>query len=404
MASNGVCLMPKHDTTLPGLRLAAVLAFAAVAAPAALAQGTPPSGSLVPGIVIPEPKVTGTATFGGNILDVQTTDTGWKQFGTSQALAAALETGASGHYNGAVVELLNNLSPKTNALTSALVSFGKLGPESTGNQVFGHYSLAENHAKAGVAIAAEFTARNFCGDPDTKLPPNLAIGTPGCVANGLQVTSGGPYDSSLGILIGPEGGSSHYFTTGIYLRGFQQYGLVAEAPHGGGDSAWFKGPVRGADNGTWSSAGLSGVAALGVTGDTTLHGALTAPKLATTGTVSGAICMAASGQILYERGATGCTTSLRGLKRDIDPLSDEEALADLRAFKPVAFTMRQEDATRRVGFIAEEVRAADPRCATYDGAGKLQGYEPNCVLAILVKAVQAQDREIVALKRQLGRR
>ena len=399
--------MPDRDTKMPvssRLLAAVFLSVAVSAAPPAWAQGTPPNGSLVPGTIIPAPNVTGTATFGGPILDIQTTDTGWKMFGTSQALAAAIETGASGHYTGAVIELLNNLTPGTNALTSALVSFGKLGPGSTGNQIFGHYSLAENHAKAGVVVAAEFTARNFCGEPDAKLPPNLGIGTPGCVANGLQVTSGGPFNSSLGILVSAEGGSSHYFNTGIYLRGFGQYGLVAEAPHGGGDSAWFKGSVRGADNATWSSRGLSGIAGLGVSGDTELHGALSAPALGTSGTISGAICATSSGQILYERGTTGCTTSLRALKRDIDPLTDGEALADLRAFKPVAFNMRQDDTKRRVGFVAEDVRAVDPRCATYDGKGQPQGYEPNCVLAILVKVAQTQDREIAELKRELRRR
>ena len=36
--------------------------------------------------------------------------------------------------------------------------------------------------------------------------------------------------------------------------------------------------------------------------------------------------------------------------------------------------------------------------------GKLQGYEPNCLLSILVKVAQAQDREIAELKRELRRR
>jgi hypothetical protein len=382
---------------------AAFFVTAALAAGPVCAQGVG-NPTLVPGTVIPAPNITGTATFTGDILDIQTSDTGWKGPGTTQALAVALETGASGHSNGAVIELLNNLAPATNALTSALVSFGKLGDKSTGNQVFGHYSLGENHASAGVAIAAEFTARNFCGNPDTNLPPNLGIGTPSCVANGLQVTSGGTYNSSLGSLISPEGGATHYFNTGIYLRGFEQYGLVAEAPHGAGESAWFKGTVRGADNGLWSPNGLSGIAGLDVKGSATLRGQLSAPSLATSGKIAGAICATASGQILYEHGATGCTTSLRALKRDIDPLTDAEALADLRLLKSVAFAMKQDGATRRLGFVAEDVHAADPRCATYDGAGELQGYEPNCLLSILVKVAQAQEREIAELKRELHRR
>lgn len=369
--------------------IAIVVSVAVASAPGAVNAQAPAKPSLIPG--------------NANILAIQTTDAGWKNFGTAQALAAAIETGASGHYNGAVVELVNNLTPSTNALTSALVSFAKLAPGSTGNQIFGHYSLAENRAAAGVGIAAEFTARNFCGDPDTNLPPNLSIGTRSCIANGLQVTSGGSYNSSLGILVSPEGGSTHYFNTGIYLRGFEQYGLVVEGPHGSGESAWFKGVVRGADNGLWSATGLAGIAALDVRGNTTLQGALTAPSLATSGTIAGTICATASGQILFEHGAT-CTTSLRALKQDVDPLTDAEALGDLHALQPVAFVLRRDSTRHQLGFIAENIRDAEPRCATYDGAGALQGYEPNCLLSILVKVAQAQEREIAELKRELRQR
>src|SRR5579863_4699257 len=339
-----------------------------------------------------------------SVLAIQTTDPEWKKFGTAQALAAALETGASGHYNGAVIELVNNLSPSTNALTSALVSFGKLAPGSTGNQIFGHYSLVENNSSAGVGVAAELTARNFCGDPDISLPPNLAIGTRSCITNGLQITSGGSYNSSLGVLISPEGGSTHYFNTGIYLRGFEQYGLVVEAPHGTGESAWFKGVVRGADNGFWSPTGLARLAGLDVIGNTALRGTLTAASLATSGTIAGAICATASGQILFERAATGCTVSLRALKQAVASLTDAEAFDDLHALNPVAFALKSDGKQRRLGFVAEDVRAAEPRCATYDSQGKLQGYEPNCVISILVKVAQVQEREIAELKRELHRR
>ena len=168
-----------------------------------------------------------------------------------------LQVGGLG--NNLLAEAYNNLPPSTNGLPVALIGYGHLSSTATGNQVFGVYGLgglgnALAAPTAGVAVAAEFTARNYCGNPDTALPPNEAIGTPTCVANGLQVTSGGNYDSSIGILVGDEGGSTHNFNTAVWIHQYTQYGLVIENVIGASFNALFKGPIEINDPGTDTAA------------------------------------------------------------------------------------------------------------------------------------------------------
>jgi hypothetical protein len=130
---------------------------------------------------------------------------------------------------------------------------------------------------------------------------------------------------------------------------------------------------------------------------TTVAGRLTVAALPTSGPIGGVLCATSAGIILYERGASTCTVSSRALKRDIAGLTGGGALAAVMDLRPVAFNWRRGDAKRRIGFIAEDVRQADPRLATYDGSGQLQGYDPNGVLAAAVAVVQQQQREIWAL-------
>lgn len=143
---------------------------------------------------------------------IETTDTSWTAFG-SPAIVSAVH----GNQNANVAFTLNDLSASTNALPAAAVGYGKV--TTNGNEVFGTYALAELAATGGgVAIGSEITCRNNSGNaPDTTLPPNVAIGTSTSVCNGLQVTSGGGNNSSIGIWVNHEGGSSQKFNTGLYF-------------------------------------------------------------------------------------------------------------------------------------------------------------------------------------------
>jgi len=166
---------------------------------------------------------------GGDFRQISTADTSWYAMGLSAAMVVAGE----GNRNIIAGYLYGNSPPNTLTFPTAVAGFAKLAAGSTGNCVFGTYGLAEIHASAGVAVACELTVRNFAGAPDTNMPPNLTHGTTTIVPVGLQVTSAGPYDSSLGILVGKEGGAGTVFHTAHYIQDFAAFGIVIGAQPSG---------------------------------------------------------------------------------------------------------------------------------------------------------------------------
>ena len=64
--------------------------------------------------------------------------------------------------------------------------------------------------------------------------------------------------------------------------------------------------------------------------------------------------------------------------------------------------VRKTDGRREAGFIAEDVEKLDPRFATYDRDGKLEGVDYGHMIALLTKALQEQQAEIESLKAQVA--
>jgi hypothetical protein len=91
-------------------------------------------------------------------------------------------------------------------------------------------------------------------------------------------------------------------------------------------------------------------------------------------------------------------TSLRKFKADIKPLSS--ALPELSHLKPVSYRSLT-NGRNELGFIAEEVNEVDPRLSTFDQDGKLQGVMYDHVVSLLTKAIQEQQAEIEALKKEI---
>ena len=131
---------------------------------------------------------------------------------------------------------------------------------------------------------------------------------------------------------------------------------------------------------------------------TTIGSTLSITGVSTSGTIAGSVCMTSANLLLYESGATGCTISLAALK-NIDgtvPVSDAWRVLD--HLDPIVFSFKDGDGHKQLGFTAENVHDADPRLSTYDGNGKLQAYDPNGMIAVLVTAVQDQQRQIDTLR------
>jgi hypothetical protein len=92
-------------------------------------------------------------------------------------------------------------------------------------------------------------------------------------------------------------------------------------------------------------------------------------------------------------------TSLRKYKADIKPLLS--ALPELSQLKPVSYRSLT-NGRNELGFIAEEVNEVDPRLSTFDQDGKLQGVMYDHVVSLLTKAIQEQQAEIEALKKEIA--
>jgi hypothetical protein len=92
-------------------------------------------------------------------------------------------------------------------------------------------------------------------------------------------------------------------------------------------------------------------------------------------------------------------TSLRKFKADIRPLPS--ALRELGQLKPVSYRSLTNE-RNEVGFVAEDVNKVDPRLSTFDKDGKLQGVMYDHMVALLTKAIQEQQAEIEALKKEIA--
>jgi len=104
------------------------------------------------------------------------------------------------------------------------------------------------------------------------------------------------------------------------------------------------------------------------------------------------LCATSSGRLQM------CSGSLRRLKDHIEDL-DLPGVETIQKLRPVGFAWRS-DGTRDLGFVAEEIEAVDPRLATYDDEG-LTGVKYDHLTAVLVKAIQEQQKEIAALRQEV---
>jgi uncharacterized coiled-coil protein SlyX len=167
------------------------------------------------------------------------------------------------------------------------------------------------------------------------------------------------------------------------------------------------GDINIATTGSVAGSGVqnTGVNAITIKGGTHL---VAIPQI-TTGTNADFVCMNASLQFTIQTSA--CTISSRRFKAAIDYEPQDASLETILHLRPAAFNMDPKMGpnrdpnyySRQLGLIAEDVAAVDPRLAIYENDGTTpKSYRQEAVIAELVGAVQAQQREIADLKAQLG--
>lgn len=95
------------------------------------------------------------------------------------------------------------------------------------------------------------------------------------------------------------------------------------------------------------------------------------------------------------QGGVWTNASSRALKRDIDPLAAEEALAALRGLQPVSFRYAGSDPDTYLGFIAEDV----PELVA---SADREGLSSMDIVAVLTRVIQSQQERIDTLEERLG--
>lgn len=155
------------------------------------------------------------------------------------------------------------------------------------------------------------------------------------------------------------------------------------------------------DFGTWQlSAGTvtrlsvtsSGDVGVGVTAPADrlhVNGAIRVTRLGAAGSTH--LCHNASSQI------ASCSSSLR-YKEGVEGFG--RGLELVRRLRPVSFTWRG-GGGRDLGFVAEEVGAAEPLLVTRNAAGEVEGVKYDRLTAVLVNAVSEQQRQLEAQRRRI---
>lgn len=129
----------------------------------------------------------------------------------------------------------------------------------------------------------------------------------------------------------------------------------------------------------------------------------------TTGTNADFLCLSSAGVVLLQ--SSSCTISSRRFKENIHPFEDI-ALAELEKLKVVTFTKKipkvgkpdvDVNAYRpQIGVIAEDVAKVDKKLAIYEQDGKTpKSYRQESMIALAVKAIQEQQKEIEQLKSEI---
>jgi Chaperone of endosialidase len=240
---------------------------------------------------------------------------------------------------------------------------------------------------------------------------------------------------TYGLRIGPVGGNAsphaafvnQIYTQGLTTNVFKNTGTSNTVIEDAGtsvygisfDGLYSSGPIRVHDNAPfiwntaqtvtqeWNSSNgcisflLSGVSwfCSGPT-TTTINGVISLPSLPSGGGVTGYVCYNAStGQLTYDTTAA-CPSSSERFKRDIEDLG-WGALAQIWHLRSVSYRLQDQYNPQhlgpQLGFLAEDVAKVEPRLVEYDKAGKPLTVIYERVTALLVRAMQAQQRQIFVL-------
>lgn len=118
---------------------------------------------------------------------------------------------------------------------------------------------------------------------------------------------------------------------------------------------------------------------------------------------TGYLCLSSTGEVIND--TVTCLVSAARFKHDINDI--DLGLNTVMALRPVTFYYNNasdiNQSARQLGFVADEAAKVDSRLVSYDtDDGLVHSFRYENYTAVLTKAIQEQQREIEALKRQIA--
>ncbi len=128
------------------------------------------------------------------------------------------------------------------------------------------------------------------------------------------------------------------------------------------------------------------------------------PGLATVNTpVSGSLCWTTSTGNVTVDATLACLSSTGEVKEFVQPI--DVGLAEVMALTPISYHLKAaynpQGLDRMVGFIAEDALKVDPRLVSVAKDGTVRGFRYMQFTAVLTKAIQEQQAQILALKAEV---
>lgn len=252
-----------------------------------------------------------------------------------------------------------------------------------------------------IASGSATPALNLTG---STLAPNVTASSLTSLGTIVSLTTSGTMTAAAANFSGAITASTTLMVAGA---GFGQLGILNAAGNatatfqGNGASVFWISGKSVANGNTLSIGGNGGTDPASGAININSSGGVAIPSMTSSAQTNVVCYNTGTGLLTYQAFATGCVTSSERFKDNIEPLSSSEALATIRALRPVAYSYRPEadlGKDRHMGFTAEQVASVDPELATYDSDGKPRAVKYQEMSPRIVAAIQEQQKQINALR------
>lgn len=133
-----------------------------------------------------------------------------------------------------------------------------------------------------------------------------------------------------------------------------------------------------------------------------LDSTFTASALTAASGTPSSICQNTATKEVTVNAALTCTVSSERYKDDIRPFNGN-GLKIVTAMKPDSFYYKDRLDRPRLGLVAEDLAAIDPRLSEWDESGRPNSIDFPAIMAVLVKAVQEQQGQITEMRSEIER-